>query len=64
MLVRCEKCRKVFEDCYRSTICPHGTFPANDGMNNFLLHPEAYLADEFPKEHALGQQLVGEEKLC
>jgi hypothetical protein len=33
----------AFEDKYRSTICPHDTFAANDGKNNFAHHPEAFL---------------------
>lgn len=33
-----------FDDEYRTTICPHETFAANDGANNFAHHPESHLA--------------------
>jgi hypothetical protein len=36
-------CGARFDDEYRTTICPHGTFAANDGRNNFQHHPEAFL---------------------
>lgn len=42
MIVQCEKCEIYFEDEYRSTICPHNAFPANDGKNNFTVHEDAY----------------------
>jgi len=37
----CDKCRWSYDDQYRSTICPHPTFAANDGQNNFAHHPES-----------------------
>jgi hypothetical protein len=44
MIVTCTRgCGKRFDDEYRTTICPHETFSANDGHNNFAHHPEAYL---------------------
>lgn len=43
MIVKCDKCSSRFEDEYRSTICPHGTFPVNDGNNVFAVHEGAYL---------------------
>lgn len=43
MIVDCLKCRMRFEDEYRSTVCPHAAFPANDGHNNFKVHDDAYL---------------------
>lgn len=46
MIVRCKQCQMYFEDCYRSTICPHDPFPANDGNNNFEVHNDAYLSPE------------------
>jgi hypothetical protein len=47
MIVTCQKCQARFDDEYRWTICPHETFAANDGQNNFAHHPESYLtADE------------------
>jgi hypothetical protein len=48
MIVRCDKCGKYLDDEYRSTLCPHDAFPANDGTNNFRVHDDAYLADEPP----------------
>ena len=47
MIVTCTRgCGKRFDDEYRTTICPHETFAANDGQNNFAHHPEAYLERE------------------
>jgi hypothetical protein len=43
VVVICEQCGARFEDEYRTTICPHGTFAANDGRNNFSHHPESTL---------------------
>jgi len=43
MIVQCDKCNLYFEDCLRSTLCPHRAFPANDGNNNFAVHEDAYL---------------------
>jgi len=37
----CDKCRWSYDDQYRDTICPHPTFAANDGQNNFAHHPES-----------------------
>lgn len=45
MIVQCPKCGARFEDQYRTWICPHDTFAANDGRNNFAHHPEAHLDD-------------------
>lgn len=44
MIVTCSTCRRRFDDEYRWTICPHDTFAANDGKNNFAHHPEAFLS--------------------
>lgn len=46
MIVKCNNCSMYFDDEFRSTICPHETFPANDGLNNFEIHEDAYLSDE------------------
>ena len=35
MIKHCPKCDANYDDEFRSTICPHGTFPANDGNNAF-----------------------------
>lgn len=46
MIVTCEKCGRRFDDEFRVTYCPHDTFAANDGNNNFAHHPESYLEDK------------------
>ncbi len=43
MVVKCNECGARFDDEFRTTICPHGTFAANDGKNNFAHHPEAVI---------------------
>ncbi len=43
MIMQCQKCLKAFDDEFRSTICPHGTFAANDGANNFAHDTTSYL---------------------
>lgn len=45
MLIRCSTCQRVLDDQFRTTICPHQTFAANDGANNFAHHPDSYLGD-------------------
>lgn len=45
MIVKCQHCPMWFEDSYRTTICPHDTFAANEGANNFRHHAEAYLGN-------------------
>jgi hypothetical protein len=50
MIVQCEKCQRYFEDVYRSYVCPHDAFPANDGHNNFRVHNEAYIGNTAPGE--------------
>lgn len=43
MIVECETCGSKFEDEYRTYICPHEAFPANNGDNTFTVHKDAYL---------------------
>ena len=43
MIVACQTCGLRFEDYYRSTLCPHDAFAANDGNNVFSIHDDAYL---------------------
>ena len=50
MIVRCKDCNKRFNDEFRTTICPHPTFAANDGNNNFRHHPESYLEGEIDEK--------------
>jgi hypothetical protein len=39
-----------FDDEFRWTICPHETFAANDGHNNFAHREDSYLSDFPPRE--------------
>lgn len=48
MIDKCPICERWYEDEYRSKLCPHKAFPANDGNNKFGIHEDAYLADEAP----------------
>lgn len=41
MKVKCSECGVWFDDEFRWTFCPHDTFAANDGDNNFDHHPES-----------------------
>lgn len=41
MIVKCVACKMYFDDEFRSTLCPHDAFPANDGSNNFTVHEDA-----------------------
>lgn len=43
MIIICGKCQSRFDDEFRTTICPHETFAANNGKNNFAHHPESFL---------------------
>jgi hypothetical protein len=45
-----------FDDEFRDTGCPHATFAANDGNNNFSHHPDSYLSSVAPKAKALAQE--------
>lgn len=42
MIVKCSQCNLRFDDQFRWTVCPHGTFLVNDGANQFSHHPESY----------------------
>lgn len=46
MIVVCEKCKAKYDDQFRWTYCPHDTFEANDGQNNFAHHPDSFLQSE------------------
>lgn len=56
MIVYCEVCERYFEDEFRSTVCPHNAFPANDGDNNFAIHEGTYLGVD-----PLGERKCSEE---
>ena len=49
MIVQCDSCKRYFDNEFRLTYCPHDTFAANDGENNFAHHSESYLSSEAPK---------------
>lgn len=40
---KCADCGVGYDDEFRSTICPHNLFPANDGNNVFTVHHESEL---------------------
>jgi len=42
MIVPCGECGSSYDDEFRSALCPHCTFSANDGCNNFNHHIEAH----------------------
>lgn len=50
MIVACSICSSNFDDEYRYTVCPHDTFAANDGNNNFAHHPESHLSPALSAE--------------
>jgi hypothetical protein len=45
MIVTCPECHRRYDDEFRWTICPHETFAANDGRNNFAHHPESVIEE-------------------
>lgn len=46
MKVFCLDCGSMYDDEFRLTYCPHDTFLANDGQNNFAHHPESLILRE------------------
>ena len=46
MIVTCGTCKTRYDDEFRLTFCPHETFEANDGRNNFAHHPESHISHE------------------
>ncbi len=44
-------CGASFDDEFRTTICPHQTFAANDGHNHFAHHPESLITYPDNKGH-------------
>jgi hypothetical protein len=59
MITKCARCRAEFEDNYRSTLCPHRAFPANDGSNNFVIHHDAHLTNVFNEDYFLRGKQTG-----
>lgn len=67
MIIQCVKCNARFDDEFRTTICPHETFAANDGKNNFSHHPEALLEIETkitPHAYSPDHQAMGDCQVC
>ena len=48
MIVKCDTCKMYFDDEFRTCVCPHPAFPANDGHNNFEVHNDAWLSEVPP----------------
>ena len=44
MKVACDKCNKIYDDEFRSTLCPHVAFYANDGKNHFKKHNTSFIS--------------------
>lgn len=63
MIVKCEECSKHFDDEFRDTTCPHNTFLANDGQNNFKHYPKSYLSSEPLGEQTSYQNWLNENKI-
>lgn len=61
MIRQCDNCLVWFEDVFRYTSCPHDTFPANDGNNNFKHYGNSYLSKQKPSEnHIFGAHKNGD----
>jgi len=50
MIVKCDNCTLYYDDEFRTTICPHETFMANDGKNNFKYYINSYIGNNPPKD--------------
>lgn len=48
MIVQCPDCKRRFDDEFRTWVCPHKAFAANNGDNTFTVHEDAYLEAESP----------------
>lgn len=48
MIIKCLTCAQYYDDEFRDTGCPHVTFPANDGHNNFKHYMQSWLSDHAP----------------
>lgn len=42
MIVKCNHCGIWYDDTYRWTFCPHDTFLANNGNNQFSHNKSSY----------------------
>jgi hypothetical protein len=50
MIIQCSDCKKHYDDEFRWTQCPHNTFAANDGHNNFKHYSASWLGDKPPSK--------------
>ncbi len=58
MIIKCLDCNKFYDDEFRDISCPHATFLANDGQNNFRHYPQSWLsADEPTHEEYLNYKM-------
>lgn len=64
MKVYCSHCDTKFDDEFRSTICPHETFAANDGANNFAHHPESFIETKHCPRCGAKLQKIGDLLTC
>lgn len=48
MIVQCALCGCYYDDEFRLTFCPHDTFSANDGNNNFAHYKDSYISCPSP----------------
>lgn len=49
MIVKCPHCPMYFDDEFRTTVCPHEAFSANDGRGHFKKKETAYLSEKEPR---------------
>lgn len=53
MIIKCEECNKYYDDKFRDTSCPHVTFLANDGHNNFKHYSDSWLGNCEPMSYIM-----------
>lgn len=51
MIIHCATCFYFYDDEFRNTGCPHTTFMANDGQNNFKEYSESWYSVNEPPKH-------------
>lgn len=50
MKTKCQTCWTEYDDEFRSTLCPHPAFLANDGNNEFLVHSSSLGPGQIPED--------------
>lgn len=63
MIMQCPKCGLAFDDEFRTTLCPHGTFAVNDGANNFAHDTTSYLGKPEDARETVHQYVPSEADL-